>query len=550
MSFFSQFTYQKLTYSNNAAVATINIDLINEGHSQDQNFIYSRHNGEIKVYDRVCNHNGGRLFLKGQTALCPLHGWELDVDKGRYTNARCNKAPVAVIYEHELDSPLVEISTAVEHLDLLQYTAKKAVDVTFLNHACLHFNLENKITFATDPWVLGSAFCNGWWLVKASPVDVFDVLNSCDFIYISHNHPDHLHPPSLKHIRKDMPMLTAGFDSGSTAEILKAEGFTQVHVMDFSTRMSIDEEEFSISVLKSGDFRDDSGLLIEAGEFKALLTVDSNFLNFGKLPTNVDLLASSFAGGATGFPLCFENHTEEQKDKVVSRNRNAIRATNAQSIEFTKPQFFMPYAGFFTEAAPRDHYILERNIKNSVENYEAICRQQGCGMLNVNEYQIFKFEGSTLVEQLKNDKPDRQDLSVDEYLSQVEVVDDQVLSAAVKTYFEKSAYKDDLVIDLICTDDHFEQNLLQFGVDFSGDAPVLLTQDKLANIEALVLAADKRYLQIKVRRNELYDVIKNAKPWEDLSIGFQCRIYRQPDVYNSEFWFHFTNVYISSKVCL
>ena len=42
------------------------------------------------------------------------------------------------------------------------------------------------------------------------------------------------------------------------------------------------------------------GLLIEIGEFKGLLTVDSNLLNFGKLP-EVDLVCSSFAGGASDF---------------------------------------------------------------------------------------------------------------------------------------------------------------------------------------------------------------------------------------------------------
>ena len=32
--------------------------------------------------------------------------------------------------------------------------------------------------------------------------------------------------------------------------------------------------------IKSGDFRDDSGLLIQAGAFTAVLTVDSNYFDF------------------------------------------------------------------------------------------------------------------------------------------------------------------------------------------------------------------------------------------------------------------------------
>ena len=52
-------------------------------------------------------------------------------------------------------------------------------------------------------------------------------------------------------------------------------------------------------------------------------------------------------------------------------------------------------------------------------------------------------------------------------------------------------------------------------------------------------------LLIKVRQDSFNWVVKNKYPLEDLSIGFQCRIDRNPDVYNVKFWNHFTNVYIN-----
>ena len=51
-------------------------------------------------------------------------------------------------------------------------------------------------------------------------------------------------------------------------------------------------------------------------------------------------------------------------------------------------------------------------------------------------------------------------------------------------------------------------------------------------------------LHIKVRQDSFVWVIDNKMPWEDLSIGFQCRIDRIPDIYNVDFWHYFTNVYI------
>jgi len=51
-------------------------------------------------------------------------------------------------------------------------------------------------------------------------------------------------------------------------------------------------------------------------------------------------------------------------------------------------------------------------------------------------------------------------------------------------------------------------------------------------------------LHIKVRQDSFLWVIFNQMPWEDLSIGFQCKIDRVPNVYNVDFWHHFTNNYL------
>jgi len=546
MLLLNDFIEESLSYSNVTDDLDINIDLINDGFSQDENFIFEREGGLIKVFDRVCDHAGGRLFLKGSKAVCPLHGWQLDIHANSYIDPRCDKQPLLVINEHELDSPLVHQPSINNVLNLLPYTKNESVEVTFINHACMVFNVDDKFSFATDPWVIGSAFSNGWWLLEKSPADVFDTLNKCDFIYISHNHPDHLHPLSLSHIRKDMPILTADFDSGSTVKLLEKAGFENIIKMQFSTRLSDHENELSFSVLKSGDFRDDSGLLVEIGKFKCLLTVDSNFLNFGNLPQNIDLLCSSFAGGASGFPLCFETYTEEEKKKILSRNVGAIRATNIKNIEMTNAQFFLPYAGFFTEGAARDRYIKERNIKNSVEDYQKICDKKSCGLLNVTEFQVYTFKGKKLVSSTAARKANFKELSVEEYIRQTEQLNQTVTDELIEKYFINSGFNDDLVLDLLCTNDDFDQDYNRFIVDFSMARPKIVTALSVGeHLEAACIDSGKRYLRIRVRKSEFFDLIRNGRPWEDLSIGFQCRIYRNPNIYNSAFWFHFTNKYVS-----
>ncbi len=548
MSFFDSFKKSKITYEMQSILIELNIDEINQGSSQNENFLFYRNKELIKIYDRECNHNFGKLFLKGDKALCPLHGWEFDLSIGEYVNLSCSKKPLLVINENELDSPYVEVEVKRKRPLTMNFSSKKELKIRFINHACLHFEIDGKFSFASDPWIIGSAFCNGWWLAKESPSDAFNILNDCNFIYISHNHPDHLHPESLSYIRKDMPILTANFQTKSTIKILKECGFKNIIVNDFTNYFVDKESEFSIAVLKSGDFRDDSGIFFEIGEFKGLLTVDSNLLNFGDLPL-VDLVASSFAGGASGFPLCFENYTQEEKEKVINRNISSIRSTNIKNIEVTKSKYFLPYAGFFTEKAKRDKYIKKFNTKNKPNDYSNICKKNNCELLDANKNQIFEFIGKELKYQTKDYTSRYVDNSSEDYLINTNFLDKNDIEKLVINYFSLSKFQDNLILDLITTSDDFEKSYERFKIDFKNDDFTILDiRIKRETIEKKAINQNKRYLEIKVRREELIDVLTNRKPWEDLSIGFQCRIYRNPNIYNSDFWYHFTNIYISKAI--
>lgn len=549
MSLIQSLVAKPLRYLESTSYIEKNIDEIQEGASQDENYLFYRSGENIKIYDRTCDHNGGKLSLRGKSASCPLHGWELDLKLGFYINARCHKKPVLEVNEYELDSPVISIPKTSKELCVAEFDEEKKTEVRFINHACLLFKLGG-VSFATDPWLVGSAFCNGWWLAKSSPKDAFDEINNCDFIYISHNHPDHLHKESLEHIRKDMPIVTADFLSGSTKSLLYDYGFSEIVAMDFVTALMDVDKQLFFAVLKSGDFRDDSGLFFQNGRFKCLLTVDSNFLDFGRFP-QVDLLCSSFAGGASGFPLCFENYTEKDKRVVVSRNCGAIKAANTLNIKGTKATTFMPYAGFFTEKAKRDSYIKERNIKNCVEDFEKTCAAYDSKLLNVDDKQRFLFKGSELVSEEVDECEKMLASEVDECIAKMHFNKNLELSDKVLKYFEGCEFKDNLIVDLIATNDDFSDYYDRFCLDFTSNtySKVDVNLD-VDSIENDALSSQSRYLQIKVRRSELFDVITEGKPWEELSIGFQCRIYRQPNIYNSEFWFYFTNRYIGSAAAI
>ena len=50
------------------------------------------------------------------------------------------------------------------------------------------------------------------------------------------------------------------------------------------------------------------------------LDVDSNSINFDKFP-KVDVYGSSFGGGASGYPLMFDNYSTKEKVEIINRNK-------------------------------------------------------------------------------------------------------------------------------------------------------------------------------------------------------------------------------------
>jgi hypothetical protein len=95
-------------------------------------FVRIRDDGSIAyVIDKVCDHAGGRLILKEGKAVCPMHGWRLDLDDLRYNDSHVRKSTT----DHTLDQAgNIVLSEAVGHLfDPFKGEKKGAVRVRWLN---------------------------------------------------------------------------------------------------------------------------------------------------------------------------------------------------------------------------------------------------------------------------------------------------------------------------------------------------------------------------------------------------------------------------------
>ncbi len=512
--------------------------------SDNKVIAYMMDDGRIRATKNICRHMSGKFKPLSKTCLrCQGHGWELNLETMQYENPLGGLIQPELIVEENADEVLFlekPLPAYLENLRDKSPLAKGELTFTFFAHACGKFKLGEKVLF-TDPWLIGPAFSGGWWLSHNPPPNWKDELGNADAIYISHNHSDHLNEYTLKELSKhypSTPIYVPAFDNTSCEALIQSYGMKDVRRTEFHTWIELDDNT-RFMILPDTSGKNDSGLMIEYKGHLILNNVDCGNLCGGHLPKDIDVLLSAFAGGSSGFPVCWDElYSEKKINQTVQKYRANLANMVMGLVENTQPETFIPIAGYFTEAHPADIKIKQTNLKNSDESIikmitrkfpDVNCHAPFPGHeVDISDQSIKTNEKSagSLAKQWDFERfaikhNDDYNLNTEEKLSQI------------AAYFKNSGFNGDLLLHVLETEQSFENVLLEFFYDFK--------DHKLLNTRI----ANRRYLRMKVRSNVFHDVIKNGKSWEEISIGFQARFYREPDVYNFDFWNHFQNYGLS-----
>ena len=86
-----------------------------------------------------------------------------------------------------------------------------------------------------------------------------------------------------------MLFYTTDFETKSSEQHLRSLDLKILNYLNM-TMVIQKKKEFYISPLKSGDFRDDSGFILKYGSFSVPINVDTNFINFFKLPNEITFI--------------------------------------------------------------------------------------------------------------------------------------------------------------------------------------------------------------------------------------------------------------------
>ena len=77
----------------------------------------------------------------------------------------------------------------------------------------------------TDPWLVGSVYWRSWWLQHYPSAADIEWLKSAAHVYVTHEHPDHFHMPSIRRLGAGPAYLFPDLAEGSFVGYLSERGY-------------------------------------------------------------------------------------------------------------------------------------------------------------------------------------------------------------------------------------------------------------------------------------------------------------------------------------
>ena len=224
-----------------------------------------------------------------------------------------------------------------------------------------------------DAWLADGIF-DGSWRPYPPLRDTEAHLKGVTHCFISHIHEDHFDVATLERMdRKAVMLVPDVYPNHIMAARLTKMGFADVRMLKPGKRAEV-SRGLTMEVvqrmnaygqeLEQYNRRDleslvvDTGVIITAVGIKVVLLAD----NVPYCPEDAgssvehmkycDLLAFSYNGAASDYPLCYENLSADEKRTIANEREDKREAVNRAFIDLIRPKALMPYSSEFALTGP------------------------------------------------------------------------------------------------------------------------------------------------------------------------------------------------------
>jgi len=255
---------------------------------------------------------------------------------------------------------------------LALYSAKTRCEILtsieFVNHSSYIINFNGK-KLITDPWLEYRVFNEGWQLLSSSKME-YDDFRHINYIWFSHEHPDHFMPRVIKNIpeifKSNITVLYQKTIDKKVKNFCEKENFKEIIELSPDTWFSLDREtKIMCSPFGKGDswlaFNDGTKTILNLNDCP--ISTKKQCQRIKKLVGPVSTLLSQFSyAGWVG-----NKNDSETPRKCAQEVLNRLKVQCSTFL----PEFLIPFASFVVFCRHENHYF--NNYINTIEKtYEFI----------------------------------------------------------------------------------------------------------------------------------------------------------------------------------
>ncbi|WP_081927504.1 Rieske 2Fe-2S domain-containing protein [Halobellus rufus] len=506
-------------------------------------YIISRNpDGDPIIFSSECPHQGSVVEVANEECLrCPRHQWEFDPETGDSTTVP-NESLSTYDLNHQDGHLYADLPQVDATLDFNVSNDKSLPPrINLLSHATLSIEY-NGFRLVTDPWLDGPAFLDSWTQYPPPTCDITAVTSETDAIWITHEHPDHLHPRTLDHFHNETPIYVPELNYRRLSTRLHDIGFENVHSLPTDTPYELADDVEAVC-FKSNSTWNDSILALNCGGFKILNFNDAGVnWKVNRAIPDADLIAAGFAFGASGYPITWSHlDVEHKKQMIKERNEQCLRQCE-QLVDMFDADYFLPFAKFFELIQPKHNRYRDLMEKNRPSDVVEYLDDHKVTVLDLLPGEVWYGQNDRV-----DRRPNREQFFDEEfkeqYLQNTFESQEPVVNKSIDlTHNELEAYFESLNdSELVSKIEDFALTLSLTGEDknlnsiihiTNGDVEYLITDGpvSIGEFEA------ENHVSMSCPVELVQYVVRNDRSWDDIHIGYWCDFDRHPDEYNLEFW--------------
>ncbi|RLM54030.1 MBL fold metallo-hydrolase [Halobellus sp. Atlit-31R] len=440
------------------------------------------------------------------------------------------------------------------------------MQVTYLSSAAIVVESDNASVLC-DPWLVDGAFEGSWCHYPPLDVDPED-FDDVDYIYISHIHPDHFDPATLRRMDDDIPVVIHDYRWDYLYDEISALGFDVIE-LGHNTRMHL-AGDLHVNVLAAdacdpelcgnyfgcswvegkpelGSTQVDSLAVIDDGDHTVVNMndcpypmVERSMRQVKERYGDIDLVCHQYSA-AQFYPQCMEDYTHAEKMEAKQEVILEKHELATEFIELFEPDYYMPFAGEYVLAGrltPLNQYTANPPRVEALEWFRSHVDTDAhqCVFLNSGEHldlaadRVSKpyepIDQEAKREYVESELADRSFTYERDPMPSVEALREDVRPAFENFEDQRRTvgYETDtsVLVSLSATE-YVELSFRGDGYDFVTE-PDLSTYDGYVKVDV-----DPRLLARLLEGPE-------AVHWADAKIGSHLGISKQPDIYERQLY--------------